>query len=200
MFGADLHLSPLSNDWTRVEPGQLACGSLCVGDLPPELDEQLRRSGSVGQLPVLGPDRSSASSGCQQARAPALLLPPDARTHVSSVRDSDPKPHHRQGFVLTISNEALKARFLNQLREFTCKGLRVSQVANCVFDGQLCSDAGSCVENGCVCQSGREGQYCESLVGSSSDTTLPIVLGAFTSWPSSSGPYNGLLTMCGQAW
>jgi hypothetical protein len=103
--------------------------------------------------------------------------------------------------VLAASNEALKARFLNQLKEFTCKGLRVSQVANCVFDGKLCSDAGSCVENQCGCQSGREGQYCESLVSSSSDTTLTIVLGAFTSWRRLfSRPYNGLLTTCEQAW
>jgi hypothetical protein len=83
----------------------------------------------------------------------------------------------RQRFILSTQNGALKAQFLNQLKNFTCKGVQVSQVANCIADGKLCSDAGSCVENACQCKSGREGEYCEGFVSSSSDSSLAIVLG-----------------------
>jgi hypothetical protein len=84
---------------------------------------------------------------------------------------------YRQAFVLVTQEEKLNHLFLNQLKEFTCNGVAVSQVANCVLDGRLCSNAGVCTDNQCLCNSGREGQYCENSISASSDNTLPIALG-----------------------
>jgi hypothetical protein len=87
----------------------------------------------------------------------------------------------RQGFVLPTMATAIKRLFLNQLKNFTCGGVAVSDVHNCIFDGELCSGVGECVNNACVCASGREGQYCEGFVAASSsagsDQALPIALG-----------------------
>jgi hypothetical protein len=82
--------------------------------------------------------------------------------------------------VPSTENEAFKAQLFNQLKDFTCKGVQVSKVAMCISDGKLCSDAGTCIDNACQCTSGREGQFCESFVDTSSDNNLPIILGTRT--------------------
>jgi hypothetical protein len=83
----------------------------------------------------------------------------------------------RQGFVLVTNEAQLRGQFLNQLKAFTCDGDTVSHVANCINDGQLCSGAGVCTNNKCLCNTGREGQYCEGTISGSSDNTLVIALG-----------------------
>lgn len=82
----------------------------------------------------------------------------------------------RQGFVLVTKEAQLRGQFLNQLKAFTCDGDTVSHVANCINDGQLCSGAGVCTNNKCLCNTGREGQYCEDTISESSDNTLVIAL------------------------
>jgi hypothetical protein len=79
--------------------------------------------------------------------------------------------------VVSTLHATFKARFLNHMKDFTCKGVRVSHVANCIAEGKLCSDAGTCINNACQCSSGREGQFCEDFVDTSSDATLAIILG-----------------------
>jgi hypothetical protein len=83
----------------------------------------------------------------------------------------------RHGFVLATKVRSIKSRLLDQLKRFTCDGVQVSQLANCILDGQLCSNSGSCINNECRCDTGKEGQYCETTTSSSSDNTLVIVLG-----------------------
>ncbi len=87
----------------------------------------------------------------------------------------------RQGFLLASTVEVLKADFLLSLRNFTCNGVAVSSVHNCISDlGQLCLNAGTCTNNACVCDTGRKGQYCEEEISNSSDATLAIALGMLT--------------------
>jgi hypothetical protein len=88
----------------------------------------------------------------------------------------------RQGFVLTSSSDALMRRFYTLQQNFTCDGVAVSSIYGCILDGELCSSAGVCSSNSCVCDSGRTGTYCESYVSSasSSDSTA-IALGTLFS-------------------
>jgi hypothetical protein len=51
----------------------------------------------------------------------------------------------------------------------------VSSVYNCLNNGQLCSDAGVCKDNECICESGREGQYCEAFVSASSSSDASTI-------------------------
>jgi hypothetical protein len=86
--------------------------------------------------------------------------------------------------VLIKDVASLKALFLTQLKNLTCEGRQVSHVANCIADGQLCSNAGDCVDSACKCDVGRLGQYCESFISASAaDTTLPITLGTLLPTP-----------------
>lgn len=85
----------------------------------------------------------------------------------------------RQGFVLTSSSRALMARFWSLQKNFTCEGVAVSSYYNCITDGTVCSDAGLCVANECVCNAGKTGQYCETDISSSSSDSTVIVLGTF---------------------
>jgi hypothetical protein len=86
--------------------------------------------------------------------------------------------HNRQGFVLTsAADTTYMSTWLDYLNNFTCDGLTVSSVANCVSNHQLCSNAGICTDNACVCNSTRHGQYCEFVVSASSNNALVISLG-----------------------
>ncbi|ELR24201.1 serine/threonine protein kinase [Acanthamoeba castellanii str. Neff] len=77
----------------------------------------------------------------------------------------------RQGFILASSDKSLQRRMLNQLQNFTCGGVAVSELYGCINDGELCSGAGVCANN-----AGREGQYCESVASSSSDRSVTVIL------------------------
>jgi hypothetical protein len=81
----------------------------------------------------------------------------------------------RQGFIQASRDAKLQRRFLNQLKQFTCAGAPVSKLYNCINDGRLCSDAGACTNNECVCDSGREGQYCEGFVSASSSSDASTI-------------------------
>jgi hypothetical protein len=88
---------------------------------------------------------------------------------------------NRQGFILGSRIDYLQKRLLNQLKAFTCDGVAASSLHDCINDGQLCSGKGLCTDNACVCDSDREGQYCESLVSeASSDSTTTIIMGSYT--------------------
>lgn len=83
----------------------------------------------------------------------------------------------RQQFILATSWPTLQSMFLNQLKEFTCQGIPVSELYECINNGQLCSNNGQCSNNTCVCVSGWQGQYCEDLITSSSSSSLAVALG-----------------------
>jgi hypothetical protein len=84
----------------------------------------------------------------------------------------------RQGFILATSAAIIEGQFLLQLKRFTCNGVAVSTAYGCVDDsGILCSNAGVCSSNSCVCETGRIGQYCESFVSESSSDSTAIALG-----------------------
>ena len=82
----------------------------------------------------------------------------------------------RQGFVLTSSSRTLMKRFWNLQKAFTCEGVAVSAYYNCIIDGTVCSDAGLCLANECVCNAGKTGKYCETDVSSSSSDSTVIFL------------------------
>jgi hypothetical protein len=89
-------------------------------------------------------------------------------------------PHHRQGYIVAASEKALYRRLLNGLKEFTCNGQPVSALSNCISNGDLCSDVGTCsaMTGSCVCPDDREGQFCERFKSSSSDASTAVLLGA----------------------
>jgi hypothetical protein len=60
--------------------------------------------------------------------------------------------------------------------------VQVSSLAVCINNGQLCSDAGYCATNGCVCNTGRMGAYCQDfiLVDTSNDA---LIIGLSTCFP-----------------
>lgn len=79
--------------------------------------------------------------------------------------------------VVPTTVDSINRSFLEQLKAFTCNGVAVSELSNCINDGQLCSgDGGVCTNNKCVCNPDREGTYCEDFV-SGSDSPLGIILG-----------------------
>ncbi|AQN68650.1 protein tyrosine kinase (PTK) family protein [Saudi moumouvirus] len=81
-----------------------------------------------------------------------------------------------KGYYLASSNPKLKSVILNSLKSFKFEGQSVSAYADCIYEGTICSDLGTCNNNSCICDSGRTGQYCELLVSESSDKIVTIVL------------------------
>lgn len=118
--------------------------------------------------------RQRTMRSCSDARALADFLRWTQYDATAALQAS------RQGYVLATVAAALEADYLTALKGFTCDGVTVSALANCISDdGSLCSSAGSCVNSRCECQSGRTGTYCEQFVDSSSvsDTTIAVVVG-----------------------
>lgn len=69
---------------------------------------------------------------------------------------------------------------LDALAGLSCGGVSSFSLAGCVYQGTLCSNAGTCSSDGvCSCDSGRDGQYCESTVsnGLSGGDIAGIVVG-----------------------
>ncbi|SPN79556.1 Serine/Threonine-protein kinase [Brazilian cedratvirus IHUMI] len=81
-----------------------------------------------------------------------------------------------QGYFITNDNPLLRAHMLNSLKNFTFQGVQVSAIAPCVYDGTLCSEQGTCQQGVCVCNPGREGEFCEKVSSSSSSDLLTILL------------------------
>jgi hypothetical protein len=109
--------------------------------------------------------------------------------------DDDHFTKPRQGFlVASEADPSLRRRMFNQMKAFTCGGAHMSALAGCINDGDVCSGGqGTCIEGGCVCNSGWTGEFCERAIDtSSSDTTVTIVLGSIPS-PRSSGVHAGLV-------
>jgi hypothetical protein len=79
--------------------------------------------------------------------------------------------------VLASSDATLLKRFYEQLKAFTCNNVPVSSVFGCISGGELCSGMGTCASNSCLCDSGREGQYCQYTSSSSASEVVAIVLG-----------------------
>ena len=72
-------------------------------------------------------------------------------------------------------------RFLAQMKNLTCDGIPVSDLYNCIdANFEICSGAGVCMHNACVCDRGRSGHYCEWFLTdppSSSDSIAPQLAG-----------------------
>jgi hypothetical protein len=84
---------------------------------------------------------------------------------------------NRQGVLLTTSIDVMKRDFYLLIKNFTCDGVAASSIHGCITDeGQVCSDAGSCVDDACLCASGREGTYCERFSSDSLSDTLAVAL------------------------
>jgi hypothetical protein len=64
-----------------------------------------------------------------------------------------------EGHTLTIALPA---------QQVVCGGERMLAEWNCISDGYLCSDHGTCVNNVCQCDDGYKGTYCQSETSSDS--------------------------------
>jgi hypothetical protein len=115
--------------------------------------------------------RQSTMQDCSKAQALASFLVWALNTTAAQ------QIAGRQGFVLTSSSRTLMKRFWNLQKNFTCEGVAVSSYYNCIIDGTVCSDAGLCIANECVCNAGKIGQYCEADISSSSSDSTVIFLG-----------------------
>ncbi|QTF49759.1 putative serine/threonine-protein kinase/receptor [Acanthamoeba polyphaga mimivirus] len=80
-----------------------------------------------------------------------------------------------QGMYVASSNPTLKSRNLNLLKNFVVDGEPISSIANCIYQGTICSDMGTCNNNSCLCNSYRKGIYCENIVSSSGES-IGIIL------------------------
>lgn len=81
-----------------------------------------------------------------------------------------------QGYYVASTHPYYLKNNLELLKSFTFNGKQVSQFANCINDGTICSDKGTCNNNLCLCEKDRTGDYCQHVVSESSDNTLIIVL------------------------
>ena len=66
-------------------------------------------------------------------------------------------------------------RILTQLTSVTCQGAKVSSIAPCVRDGELCSGHGSCPSGECVCASGWSGTFCDGISAQSPSAGLSFL-------------------------
>lgn len=85
----------------------------------------------------------------------------------------------RQGFFVASTIPYLRSRFLDLMVNFTCNGTSVSTISNCVSQGKLCSDRGTCTGNTCLCNDDACGKYCEKTCTKTTSRTLIFVLGTF---------------------
>lgn len=69
----------------------------------------------------------------------------------------------------------LRRRLLDIVSNMTCGGVHVSSVYGCIYQGTICSNQGACTNGACLCESGYEGQYCESATSTSSLPLAPIL-------------------------
>ncbi|BCS82572.1 putative serine/threonine-protein kinase receptor [Cotonvirus japonicus] len=81
-----------------------------------------------------------------------------------------------QGYYIASNHPKYYKENLELLKSFTFEGKNVSEIANCINDGSICSNSGSCTDGVCICQKDRIGDYCESVVSESSDNSLTIIL------------------------
>ncbi|AGF85754.1 tyrosine kinase family protein [Moumouvirus goulette] len=81
-----------------------------------------------------------------------------------------------QGYYVASTHPYYLKNNLELLKSFTFNGEQVSQIANCINDGTICSNNGTCTNNFCLCDENRTGKYCESVISTSSDNILIIVL------------------------
>ncbi len=77
---------------------------------------------------------------------------------------------------------ALKRRLFNLLRNITCKGEPVSSLRNCIRNGTLCNDHGTCINHKCICNYGYSGRHCQVEADDSNDanSTIAIAIGKAT--------------------
>jgi ABC-type phosphate transport system substrate-binding protein len=176
---------------------------LCVDHLTPSVSVGLQAGEGAGSWPLAAFGsflyRSTSMTDCVKAAALAdfLLWTQTSATSLRIAKRFVARPcpwlaelecdlecvvvflECRQGFVLASSDAELKKRFFDQLKAFTCAGVPVSSVYGCISGSgsELCSGFGSCVSNSCLCNSGREGQYCQLVSSSSAADSLAVILG-----------------------
>jgi hypothetical protein len=79
--------------------------------------------------------------------------------------DSEALDAATTNYVLPLSSvDRFNKTILTRIASMTCNGATVSSVAGCVYQGMVCADAGTCVNSKCVCNSDREGEYCQTAV------------------------------------
>jgi tRNA A-37 threonylcarbamoyl transferase component Bud32 len=83
-------------------------------------------------------------------------------------------------------SKLVRARILDIVANVTCGGEHVGSLYNCIHEGTLCSDHGQCRNMelsgsgaSCLCDSGYEGDHCQTLTANSgSDVPLAPILGS----------------------
>ncbi|ALR84495.1 putative serine/threonine-protein kinase receptor [Niemeyer virus] len=80
-----------------------------------------------------------------------------------------------QGYYVASSHPKILRENLELLQSFTFEDRTVSKVANCIFEGTICYDKGTCNNNVCLCNIDREGQFCE-LEKTQSDTNIVTII------------------------
>lgn len=83
-----------------------------------------------------------------------------------------------QGYFIAVDNGNASRIVLGHLATFVSSdGLAASSIAGCIYQGTVCSNAGTCNTDRCLCNDDRTGQHCETLKSSgSSRDTLTTVL------------------------
>jgi hypothetical protein len=79
--------------------------------------------------------------------------------------------------VVASLAQPARATLLDQLASVESDGVQAFSLAGCIYDGTICSDQGTCVNNACVCSSSRSGDFCEKPK-SDSGTPIGTILGA----------------------
>jgi hypothetical protein len=64
--------------------------------------------------------------------------------------------------VVASLAQPAKATLLDQLALVTSNGVQAFSLADCIYEGTVCFDMGSCVSGACVCDKDREGTFCEN--------------------------------------
>jgi hypothetical protein len=70
--------------------------------------------------------------------------------------------------VVPVS-KVVRGKVLDELVQIKCDGKAVSSLRNCVRNGTLCSDAGECQNNRCICSPERTGEFCDELADDDAD-------------------------------
>jgi hypothetical protein len=103
-------------------------------------------------------DSSAAQIASSYDNHPSFSISSSARSNTGR----DTVMLSRSHMVVASLAQPAKATLLEQLASVTSNGVQVFSLANCIYEGTICFDLGKCVSGACVCNSNREGDFCEN--------------------------------------